>query len=919
MVRLVLAFFLLPITGSSQILDLSPSFPTQEDQVSIIYDATQGNGALAGQTEVYCHTGLITQASTSPTSWQFVQGNWGTPDASVLMNNLGNNLFEITIDIPTFYGYSPGTEVYQLAFVFRNADGSVVGRDSDGSDIYYDIYPINGPLVCAIFNPQNLDLFEIGETFVLNVESNITSNITLYDNGIEIESQSDVTEVFFDFSSVSSGIHEIVSIAQSNGEFAYDTISIMINPEVMTLDPPISKLGANYLNDSTILFKLYGPDKEHVYLIGDFNNWSLSIDYHMNRGTDDATWWIEVSGLAPGQTYGYQYYIDGELKLADPLSELILDPNNDGDIPATTFPNLHPYPEGLTSGFVSLVTPGVSEYDWINDGYEKPENKDLIIYELLVRDFTHDRNYQVLIDTLNYLENLGINAIELMPPGEFENNESWGYNPSFHMALDKYYGTPDKFKEFVDECHSRGIAVIVDMVLNHTFGQSPLLRMYWDASNEKPAQNSPWFNVDCPHEPYCWGYDIDHTTQATKDYIDRVNLFWVDEYHIDGFRFDFTKGFGSGTNNYDSERISLIKRMADTIWSVDPETYIILEHWSGNNEEKELAEYGMMLWGNMTHAYQEGGMGYPNSSNLSNGVYLNRSWSVPHLVTYMESHDEERMMFKNISFGNSINADHDAKDELVALGRMRAAATIFLLQPGPKMIWQFGELGYDISIDDPCRVCNKPVLWEYFEEEKRRELYNVYAALNHLKRNYPTFQTLDVDYSLGGSVKRLRHNHSDMNAITLTNFNIVDQSGIPTFHHTGWWYEYFSGDSIYVDDVNASIQLLPGDFKIYTDVNIGTVNFEFSELGIVQNEYGNIYVFPNPSDEHINIQISNLEYQKVQYQLLDGQGRIVSKEELIPYDGSIQKKINVQSVAPGSYILKITSKDVNYSQIVVVQ
>ncbi|MGB1453242.1 MAG: hypothetical protein ACPG7H_06625, partial [Crocinitomicaceae bacterium] len=318
MVRLLFIFFLLPILGKSQILNLSPSFPTQEDQVSIIYDATQGNGALMGQTEVYCHTGLITQASTSPTSWQFVQGNWGTADASVLMNNLGNNLFEITIDIPTFYGYSPGTEVYQLAFVFRNADGSVVGRDSDGSDIYYEIYPIDGPLVCAIFNPQNLDLFEIGETFVLNVESNITSNIALYDNGTEIESQSDVTEVFFDFSSVSSGIHEIVSIAQSNGDFAYDTISIMINPEVTTLDPPISKLGANYLNDSTILFKLYGPDKEHVYLIGDFNNWNLSSDYHMNRGTDDATWWIEVSGLNPGQTYGYQYYIDGELKLADP-------------------------------------------------------------------------------------------------------------------------------------------------------------------------------------------------------------------------------------------------------------------------------------------------------------------------------------------------------------------------------------------------------------------------------------------------------------------------------------------------------------------------------------------------------------------------------------------------------------------------
>ncbi len=909
----------LPIYGVSQILDLTPSFPTQQDQVTIVYDATQGNGALTGQTLVYCHTGLITQTSSGPSSWQFVQGDWGTADASVLMNNLGNDLFEINIDIPLFYGYPSGTEVYQLAFVFRNEDGSIVGRDSDGSDIYYDVYPVNGSLVCAIFDPQNLSLFDSNESFILNAESNVSSNLTLTDNGIEIQSQSSVTEISITHSGNSSGIHEIVLIAESNGETAYDTINIIVNPEVNIADPPPSNLGANYLNDSTILFKLFGPDKEHVYLIGDFNNWNLSTDFHMNRATDNATWWIEVSGLNPGQTYAYQYYIDGELKLADPLSELILDPNNDENIPEATFPDLHPYPEGLTSGFVSLVTPGEIEYNWTNDGFEKPENKDLIIYELLVRDFTHDRNYQVLIDTLNYLETLGINAIELMPPGEFENNESWGYNPSFHMALDKYYGTPEKFKEFVDECHSRGIAVIVDMVLNHAFGQSPMVNMYWNPVTGKPAANNPWFNVDCPHEPYCWGYDLDHTRQATKDYIDRVNLFWIEEYHIDGFRFDFTKGFINSSDNYSEERITLIKRMADTIWALNSDAYIILEHWSDNNEEKQLAEYGMMLWANMTHEYQDGGMGYPNSSNLSNGVYLNRSWSVPHLLTYMESHDEERMMFKNISFGNSINVDHDAKNEFVALGRMRAAATIFLLQPGPKMIWQFGELGYDISIDDPCRVCNKPVLWEYFEEEKRRELYNVYSALNYLKRNYSTFQTLDVDYSLGGSVKRLRHNHSDMNAITLTNFNIIDQSGIPTFHHTGWWYEYFSGDSIYVEDVNASIQLLPGDFRVYTDVNIGTVNFEFSELGFVQNDYWDIHVFPNPGSEDLNIYLENLNHQKVQYHLLDGQGRIVAKDGFIVDEKPVQKVINIQSVAPGSYVLKVTSKDMNYTQMIVIQ
>ena len=112
--------------------------------------------------------------------------------------------------------------------------------------------------------------------------------------------------------------------------------------------------------------------------------------------------------------------------------------------------------------------PGSPAYNWQNTNFTAPENKNLLIYELLVRDFVQKRNYQTLIDTLGYLDKLGINAIELMPPGEFENNESWGYNPSFHMALDKYYGTPEKFKEFVDSCHGRGIAVIVDMVLVKT-------------------------------------------------------------------------------------------------------------------------------------------------------------------------------------------------------------------------------------------------------------------------------------------------------------------------------------------------------------------------------------------------------------------------------------------------------------------
>ena len=146
-----------------------------------------------------------------------------------------------------------------------------------------------------------------------------------------------------------------------------------------------------------------------------------------------------------------------------------------------------------------------------------------------------------MIDTLDYLSELGINAIELMPVGEFENNESWGYNPSFHMALDKYYGTPEHFKAFIDSCHGKGIAVINDIVFNQAFGQSPMVNLYWDGVNNRPSANNPWFNEICPHPPYCWGYDFDHSSTATKNFIDRVNHFWLNEYHLDGFRFDLLK------------------------------------------------------------------------------------------------------------------------------------------------------------------------------------------------------------------------------------------------------------------------------------------------------------------------------------------------------------------------------------------
>lgn len=889
----------------AQILEVNPAFPTVNDVVTITYDATQGNAALVGQSQIYCHAGLITSASTSPTNWQFVQGNWGTVDPEVAMTNIGNNQHTITIDIDQFYGFPSTTNVLQLAFVFRNASGNIVGRAADGSDIYYAIYPINAGLVAGFFHPTSSTILDLNEQLQVVAAANQSATLQLKEDGIVLQTLTNATQLNYNLTAFAAGTHLLEFVADNGTTQIIDSAYYTVNPVVVPQNPPYSNLqnGINYINDTTVVLQLHAPQKEHIYVIGDFNNWMPTTNYHMNLSTNNLTWWLEITGLTSGQKYGYQYLIDGNTRFADPMSPLILDPNNDNNIGALTYPNPHPYPNGLTSGFVTIMQPGAQPYNWAVSNFVAPEKKDLVIYELLTRDFVAKRNYQTLIDTLDYLSKLGINAIELMPPGEFENNESWGYNPSFHMALDKYYGTPEMFKEFVDSCHARGIAVIVDIVFNHAFGQSPMVNMYWDAANNRPAANNPWFNAICPHEPYCWGYDYDHTRLAVQQFMDQVNRYWVETYHIDGFRFDYTKGFVNNSNGYSLERINLLKRMADEIWAYKSDAYVILEHWCDNAEEEQLADYGMLLWGNVTHSYQQALMGYTNSSNISSGIYTNRGWSVPHLVSYAESHDEERTMFEALTFGNNTNSTHNARNLYTALGRAQALGVIFLTQPGPRMLWQFQELGYDISIDVPCRVCNKPILWNYYTQARRRQLYDVYAATLALRNNYETFRSLSFQHSLTGAFKRVNMNHSSMNGVSMANFAVTTQSGIPLFQHAGWWYEYFSGDSINVSNPLASLSLAPGEYRIYTDVKLAQPEITDAPVSVeeIMLSAFELKVFPNPASETIKIGFSSIGMEPFDILILNQSGQVALQKRGTSSIGENQISFDLKGFPTGAY------------------
>jgi 1,4-alpha-glucan branching enzyme len=719
------------------------------------------------------------------------------------------------------------------------------------------------------------------------------------------------------------GLHWIKVVAD-NAEFnVSDSIYYFIRGELTIADIPAGMgNGVNIVDDNTVTVVLFAPNKNNVLLIGDFNNWELSNDFLMIQTPDGESYWITLNNLTSGEEYGYQFLIDGTIRVADAYTQMVLDPNNDVFIPTETYPGLKPYPEGKTTGLVSVFQTAPPDYEWQTGSFTPPALTDLVIYEMHVQNFTSAGNIKSLTDTLDYLDELGVNAIELMPINEFEGNYSWGYNPSFYFALDKMYGTKNDFKAFVDACHTRGIAVIIDMVLNHSYSQSPLLTMYRNSTTGKPSADNPWYNENhnfVDNTSAHWGFDFNHESEATQDLVDSINSFWMSEYRVDGFRFDFTKGFSNtlwyGSDNwasaYDAERIAILKRMADEIWLRNENAYIIFEHLADNSEETELVNHGILLWGNMNYNYNEATMGYHenNKSNFSWGAYTSRGWTEPHLVTYMESHDEERLMYKNITWGNS-NGNYDIKNISTALQRIEAAAAFFLTIPGPKMLWQWGELGYhysinrcvDGTIDPGCRLALKPLGWVLYEDPNNYRLYRVFSELIKLRIENDLFETIDFSLDVATPLKKIHLNSTGMNATILGNFDLLQDNIVPAFQHTGVWYDYLSGESIEVNDVNASIELPPGAYKIYTDIELETPDIPPVTITypLIEKNPG-VCVYPNPVSDEINILTSATGNMLLEIFHLSGQ--LVHKSHFYA-ESNIPQLIN-QTLSPGIYIYKI--------------
>ncbi|WP_460503103.1 DUF4961 domain-containing protein, partial [Hymenobacter agri] len=848
MTGLLLTLLAFAIHAQAQVT-VSPVFFTDTTPITITYDATQGNGALANFTgDVYIWTGTVTNLSTSNTNWRNVHSpSFGAADPTALMTRdaTNPNLYRISFTPRSYYPIPAGETLLRLGMIFKNAAGTTVGRASGGGDIFVDA--TQPGLSARITSPVNTT----GNPLFVNANSQVSitgtasaaATLTYTLNGTQVAQQANATTLSTTVTATQAGRNVVRFTATAGTSSAVDSLIFVVRPAVTVAALPAgTKDGVTYLAGGTsVIFNITAPNKQFAYVLGEFNNWQADNAAYMNRTPDGTRYWVQINGLTPGREYAYQYLVDGTIRVADPYAEKILDPNDDQYIPAVTYPNLKAYPTGKTTGIVSVLQTGQTPYAWQTTNFQRPSRADLVVYELLMRDFTARHDYQTLRDTLNYIQRLGVNCIELMPINEFDGNDNWGYSPDFFFAPDKYYGTKQALKQFIDEAHRRGIAVVLDVVLNHATGQNPMVQLY--GSTAGPSADNPWFNVTAPH-PYSVYNDFNHESLYTKYFSKQVMSYWVQEYHVDGYRFDLAGGFTqkqtttSTYGDYDQSRINIWMDYYQHMMSVDAGMYPILEHFPANSEGKVLADSGFMLWGNANYNYNEATMGYLPGSNFSYGYYGSptqggRGWNNPNLVTYMESHDEERLMYKNLTFGNS-SGTYSTKDLNTALARQELAAAFFFTVPGPKMIWQFGELGYDKSIfmcsngtvptpypNDQCKLSAKPPVWPYYQDANRRQLYNTYRALIALKKVEPVFENpTTYTQQLSGAAKSIHLANANTSVTIIGNFDVNPTTIDPAFQSTGKWYNYLAGDSITVTNVNALISLAPGQYAVYTSRRI---------------------------------------------------------------------------------------------------
>jgi 1,4-alpha-glucan branching enzyme len=555
-------------------------------------------------------------------------------------------------------------------------------------------------------------------------------------------------------------------------------------------------------------FQLFAPYNAEVCLLGSWNN-----GQRIPMAKDDKGWWRVNVPLADG-AYTYKFglksrsffMVDQWVEIADPRAvSLTMEANESARLT-------------VKDGKRANTT-----YQWRHDSDPLPPNDGLVIYELHVGDFSggpgDDQDgkpkgrFENVIEKLDYLAKLGINAIELMPCNEFPGERSWGYNPRSIFAVENNYGVPDDLCRLVDECHARGIRVIHDGVYNHSEENAPLTRIdytYW-YYKENPDEPFNRFGPKFDYEHFDENLQVYPARQHVRDAI----LFWIDHFHIDGIRFDATYliKHHEFLGWLHSEIFQHIKgKPFYTIAENIPQDPSIAGPngpldgaWHENYRQQVMATVlGQARDGREPYDLEGlAGVLDPRNDGFS-GAF--------NVVNYLDNHDQERVMWL---LGQVSKLLDDP-----AFRRNKLGISLLLTSPGIPMIYMGQEFGESAA----KTIDWQRIDWSLLQNERNADLMRYYSGLIYLRKTNRALQSNTFEVICKDAERCLfaYKRWDDAGGVVVVVANLQDrylgEIKIGAWPGDGRWHEYHNNYDIDVAGGILTDTLAESEVKIYVKV-----------------------------------------------------------------------------------------------------
>ena len=518
---------------------------------------------------------------------------------------------------------------------------------------------------------------------------------------------------------------------------------------------------------SSIEFKLFAPYNEKATLKGCFSDWS---EISMQR--DEQGYFRTSVDLEDG-VYQYKFRVQSQsyflepnewIEVCDPYATDIDDPSQNSVV-------------RIKDGHKIIDT-----YVWQHDDKPLPSNDELVIYELFVGGFSGGEadkkergRFKDVIDKLDYLQELGINAVELMPIQEYPGDKYWGYNPRHYFAVESSYGSSEDFKHLIDECHGRGIRVLMDCIFNHGDTETPLSKINFDY----------WFTREPTDPDNSWGPEFDYDRYDEKldlkpawEFIGDVVRFWIEEYHIDGIRYDAAKQIAN------RDFMSWISQQAKQAAAMKP-FFNTAEYIP---EDPNLAGYGKPMDACWHESFYQQALKHICGDEFD-------------LKALKETVDCQQQGYEGTTTAINYISCHDHKYTMAELGdraifadeafkRSRLGAVLLMTAVGTPLVWMGNEFGEynpeeEIAID-----------WTLLENDSNQNLRSYYQGLIALRKDNHALRTNNIDFFHEDPESKvlayIRWNDRGSRVVVVINFsgNFLEDYAIEHFPHEGTWHEW---------------------------------------------------------------------------------------------------------------------------------